>query len=657
MLLSAGAPGFCLIAWVDLLPRISKSGATSMVRRRVHMPRMVPGIAAVVLIALCSVFSWASPQNDSLPQASVDTAVEGTSNATLGADGTSNAARVDVASEIAAVTDDVLCALLHLEVPAQYWESANSFVVLKKTLEALTNAQRAVADHQVRELVRAKQLDSLKMRRGGNVFADEFEAITRHEIILTLRRRELDKLTRQFAKVRDPSRYLMARSQLIKDELAALSEKVAAMRMAIDARPPRELPSVATDEDTESQGDVKEKATAAGGGNSREHRLNNVVEIDSDEMYRLKARDLRRRIEQSTKPSERQALRGELATLFQKHSPVTRRSGGAAGSVPRKGVYRTMDGETPAQVATLLGIDVNKLLVENHAHRPDLLPSTLLERGSPLVIPRVLVHHAQQRLQEAAAVGEARQEVNKARNLHTELQRAVEQQDYDRAAQLAARLHESGGDAADAGAAADAGRGARSGAGPDANGRAATAKGKAAIPSAAAVPADTVAGAPAHHTEDDEQEVDEAKRGRADSATPAKRAKGAAKADSSGRARGSRAAATSDPDKGVAAAKPMTMLVSCAACGAAIRVENVSQDFTIAQLLLLAVEQGLPAGYDSFMCVYMWNEQVADERLVRERMCACTFFCAVWVCGCGGGRLASSVRAGVACVRAVGCYN
>eukprot|EP00750_Incisomonas_marina_P025635 INCI560.1.p1 GENE.INCI560.1~~INCI560.1.p1 ORF type:complete len:456 (+),score=88.35 INCI560.1:209-1576(+) len=344
-----------------------------------------------------------------------------------------------------AVTENVLCALLHLQVPAQYWASAQNFVALQKVLGELTEGQRLAADLRVTELVRARQIEYLHLKQSSVIDDDEFEALTRQEVILFLRRREQDNLMQLFAKQRKPTRYLTAQAQLVKEEIAALSKQVEMIRKTVGERPAAEPPVLTSDEQLLQKSIEASRATngnvvnphdaATGVIGEHEHKLRNIVEMDDDALYRQKARELRRRIESAVRASEKQALRGELATLYQRHS--TQGSGS-----PRRGVYRTLKGETPAQVAELLGIDVNRLLVANVNNRPDLTPWTKLEQGSPLIVPKLLLHQAQQRLHENTIVGEAQLQARKMENLHADLLRAVENQDYKRAADIADKLKE-----------------------------------------------------------------------------------------------------------------------------------------------------------------------------------------------------------------------
>ena len=220
------------------------------------------------------------------------------------------------------VTFNHLCALLHLRVPAHYWLSENTFVALKKTLSELTDNQLAAAEVRVAELVRARQLANLDLRQ-ANLQPDEFEAITLQEVILTLRRRELDGLGRKFASARTPPKYLLAHSQLIKVEIDALAAQVNDLRRGVAERPKLERTLTQDEADLQRLLDASQKRQLHGGEDGKahasigagEHRLNNLVEMTDDDLYQQKARELRRRIERTSRPGDKRALRGELATL------------------------------------------------------------------------------------------------------------------------------------------------------------------------------------------------------------------------------------------------------------------------------------------------------------------------------------------------------
>lgn len=428
------------------------------------------------------------------------------------------------------IAENVLCALLHLQVPAAYWLSENTFVALQKIIEPLTDEKREEADEKAAELLRAKKLDNLSLKQQA-ISDDEFSAVCLHEVILSLRRRELEKLNRVFSGLRDPPKYMKAHSNIIKSELAALTERVEEIRTAVGKRTVTHHADVAAEEVQKILDDHKRQGTSNNDiANAHipadEHKLKNVVEMDEDTLYREKVRDLRRRIEGATRASDKKALRGELASLYQKHS--NRKT-----PARRQGVYRTLKGETPAQVAELLGIDVNKLLVANVANRPDLKPWTKLDQGSPLVIPKVLLHRSQQRMQEQTATGEARNEARRTQSLHSDLLKAVEARDYKTAAMLADVLHGTASEDQDS-------QGTRAGK---------TSRGKNGA-----------------RKQNGKNKVDKERQ-----KEPKRAKKATTKATRDKKAK----RPTAGNPEGFVTARAMTVLVDCAACAAPIRIENV----------------------------------------------------------------------------------
>ena len=344
------------------------------------------------------------------------------------------------------VPENVLCAILHLQIPAHYWASENTFVALQKIIDGQNAAVVARANEQLSELVRARQLQNLDLLN-QDVNPDEFSALNRYEVLLSLRRRELEKINRLFSNTRNPPKYQIKHSELIKKELESVSAIVQTMNEDIYSRPPKPIQTQQEDRELQQMIEIKRRnreaqalADAAKDGTkivigSNEHKLRNVVEMDKETLYQQKVREIRSRIEKTLNPQEKRTLRGELASLYQRYHDKEH------GPPQRQGVYRALTGETPTQVAELLDIDVNKILVANVGNRPNLRPWTKLDQGTPLIIPKLLLHHAQQRLAETETAGSTRTEAQKSQSLHRSLLQAVENKNYEEAAVLAEKLH------------------------------------------------------------------------------------------------------------------------------------------------------------------------------------------------------------------------
>jgi hypothetical protein len=433
-------------------------------------------------------------------------------------------------------------------VPAPYWSAEQTFVSLQKTLSTLAEEFIKDAKEEAAERTRLKQLANIDLQKDLKqsttiISADELRALNLLETILSLRRSELTHVDTVLHKTRKSSQgiptYHVQHAELIRKEMETITTQINSIRRDVKIRRDK-----TTQESSMDQMGTKTSITS-----SKEHRLKNLVDMTTIELHQQQMRDLRQRIEISKKPQEKKRLRGQLAELYQRHQTHD------TDKLRRQGVYRALKGETPQQIADLLKIDVNKLLVANMANRADLTPWTKLEQGSPLLVPRLLLRQAQQRLKKYSEQAQEAQNNTQQldADLHSKLLKAVAVHDYKQAANLANQLHSD-------------------------------------------TPTDTTTDHPSRNSHGVESTEKRTPKVTIENKVHKKRR-------GSGRRKTSTVAKNSIVHNDIVSenAKVLSLLIGCAACKSPIRVEGVHRDHTLQHAVDMAVKRGLPSGYNAIV--------------------------------------------------------